>query len=83
MNNLKIFFSGFNKGIKKFGLNITVLANFILLTITYFAGVGLSSLLSKAVRKEFLETKIQPEQKSYWSDLEAKNKKIKDCYRQF
>ena len=77
------FFGGFGIGMKNFGLTISVLVNSILLFTAYLLGVGLTTLVAKIIGKHFLESKINKETKSYWSDLNLKKKPIKDYYRQF
>ena len=83
MNNFRQFFKGFNKGIKIFGSNITVIINTILLFIVYLIGVGFTSRAAKLFRKNFLDTKLSKEKDSYWSDLNLKKQSIDKYYRQF
>jgi hypothetical protein len=76
------FFSEFKDGMKNFGTTISIIVNSILLFLVYLIGVGLTFLLSKIFRKKFLDTK--PENvKSYWKELNLKNQKKEECYRQF
>lgn len=83
MNDLKMFFDGFQKGMKDFGSNINLIVNSILLLIVYLVGVGITSLLAKLSGKHFLERKISLEKKTYWSDLNLKKKELEKYYRQF
>lgn len=79
--SLKQFFNGLKKGMKEFGHNIAIIVNSVLLTIVYFSGVGLTSLIAKATGKHFLETKAK--KGSYWHDLNLKKKTLDEYYRQF
>ncbi|HLD73268.1 MAG TPA: hypothetical protein VJA23_06840 [Candidatus Nanoarchaeia archaeon] len=76
-------FSEFGKGMKNFGLTLSVLINSILLLFAYLLGVGLTTLIAKITGKHFLELKLDKEKKSYWSELDLKRKPIKEYYRQF
>ncbi len=78
-----LFFSGFGKGMKQFGLTLSALINSILLLFAYLSGIGLTALIAKITGKHFLELKLDKETKSYWSDLDLKRKQIKEYYRQF
>ncbi|MBI2653405.1 hypothetical protein HYX02_01200 [Candidatus Woesearchaeota archaeon] len=80
--SLKQFFSGFKKGMKNFGQNIALIVNSALLSIVYFIGVGFTSIISKIVRKHFLDTKLS-KKATYWHDLNLKKKPIEEYYRQF
>ncbi len=77
------FVSWFGKGMKDFGLTISILINSFLLLFAYLIGVGLTTLISKLTGKHFLDLKLDQEAKSYWSDLNLKRKSIKEYYRQF
>ena len=82
MKKKNMFFTGFKKGYKGFGHNITIIVNSILLSIVYIIGVGITSLISKITRKHFLDTKLS-KNGTYWHDLNLKKKKIDQYYRQF
>ena len=75
------FFTGFKKGTKGFGHNISTLVNSTLLCIVYLLGAGLTSITAKIIGKHFLDTKIPKE--SYWENLDLKKKPIEEYYRQF
>ncbi len=81
MKKLKQFFNGFQKGMKSFSDNITSIINFLLLSIVYLMGVGFTSITAKIFGKHFLDMKKKKD--SYWHDLNLKNKKIEEYYRQF
>ena len=83
MSGLKRFFSGFKKGLKSFGHNISLVVNSVLLTIVYLIGVGATSIVAKLIGKHFLDKKISKEQSTYWSELVLKKKPIEEYYRQF
>ena len=75
-------FKEFKKGQKKFGEDIAIIINSILLSFVYFVGVGLTSIFAKVFRKNFLELKPDKKIKSYWVDLKLKNN-LEDYYKQF
>ena len=81
MKELKQFFKGFQKGVKGFSDNISTIINFVLLSMVYLIGVGLTSITAKIFGKHFLDMKKKKD--SYWHDLNLKNKKIEEYYRQF
>jgi len=77
------FFNGFKRGIAFFTEKISMLINSFLLLILYFLGFGLTSIIAKLFGKTFLETKLSKEKKSYWSDVDLKNKNDASYYKQF
>ena len=82
MKILKQFLKGFQKGMYNFSSSISVIINSILLTMVYFIGVGITSVVAKLVDKHFLDIrKIKKD--TYWSSLNLKNKSIEDYYKQF
>ena len=81
MKKSEQFFKGFQKGIKNFSDNISTIINFLLLSIVYFTGVGLTSITAKIFCKHFLNTKKKED--SYWHNLDLKKKQIEEYYRQF
>ena len=83
MKLLRHFFGGFNEGMKKFGNNISVIINSVLLSIVYLIGVGIVSIFAKLFGKHFLDTKISENSKSYWSNLNLKKQPLENYYRQF
>ena len=82
MREIKQFFTGFHKGMKGFGLNISTIINTLLLTTVYLIGIGVTSFFAKIFKKQFLEMKFL-EKDTYWSDLNLKKKPIEKYYRQF
>ena len=83
MSKLKQFFIGFKNGMRNLGYTLTLIVNSILLSIVYFIGIGITSIIAKIFRRHFLETKTSTEKESYWSDLDLKTRPIDDYYRQF
>ena len=83
MRNPKLHFVAFKKGISIFGQNISTLVNFLLLSVVYLIGVGFTSILSKLLKKEFLDTKLSKDKKTYWSKLDLKKESIEKHMRQF
>ena len=77
------FINGFLRGQKKFGENISIIINSILLTIVYFIGIGITSIFAKIFNKHFLNLKLKKDEKTYWEDLNLTKKSMKEYYRQF
>ncbi len=75
------FLKSFKKGIKNFNYSIQIIINFILLSMVYLIGVGLTSIIAKLSKKHFLTFK--KEEKTYWSDLNLKKKQMGEYFRQF
>ena len=67
---------------KSIGKIIVIIINSILLTIVYFIGVGLTSIIAKIFKKNFLDLKIS-KKKTYWTNLNLKKELIKNYYKQF
>ena len=82
MKNGKLFFKGFLTGFKRFGHTFATVVNFVLLTIVYIIGVGLTSIVAKAVGKSFLNTKKR-RKPSYWEDKNLTKEPKENYYRQF
>jgi len=81
MRKLKQFFNGFQKGVKNFSDNISTIINFLLLSMVYLIGVGLTSITAKIFGKHFLDMKKKKD--SYWHNLKLKNKDIEEYYKPF
>ncbi|MBD3310553.1 hypothetical protein GF351_05010 [Candidatus Woesearchaeota archaeon] len=75
------FFNGVKKGTALFGHCITAIINSILLTLVYALGVGITAVLAKLCRKNFLDTDLKG--RSYWKKLDLKKRPIEEYYRQF
>lgn len=82
MKRIKQFFTGFKEGLKDFSGNISIIVNTILLSLVYFIGVGLTSVIAKIFKKRFLQLK-ESKRESYWKNLNLKKKKMEEYYRQF
>lgn len=77
------FTEGFKEGQKAFGENFAAIVNLILLSIVYFLGAGITSVIAKISGKHFLELKIERKAKTYWAELNLKKKEKEEYYRQF
>lgn len=78
------FFDDFKRGMNSFGKIISTIINTLLLLLVYILGVGLTSIIARALfRKEFLEEKISKNTKTYWSNLNLKGGPLESYYRQF
>ena len=82
MKRLRQFLKGFQKGMHDFGSSISVIINSILLTMVYFIGVGITSIVAKLVGKHYLDIR-KSKKDTYWANLNLKNKSIEYCYKQF
>jgi hypothetical protein len=67
---------------KTFMLVTTSIVNFILLSLVYFIGVGLTSIIAKVLGKSFLDLG-KKNKKSYWVTKEESKKKLEEYYKQF
>jgi hypothetical protein len=75
------FFKGFLEGFKEFSLTIASITNFILLFITYFIGIGLTSIFMKIFGKKFLDLNLKKD--SYWLDKKIGQESRESYYNQF
>lgn len=75
-----IFFRGFKQGFGNFSHLITDIVNFILLSVVYFIGVGIVSLVAKLAGKHFLDLKSNS---SSWIERKLKKRPIREYYRMF
>ncbi len=78
--NYKKFLIHLKKGFHDGGAVIGIVVNTVFLSIIYFFGVGLTSLISKLQKKKFIEDTIDEKAETYWSPLNL-GKKTKDEYR--
>lgn len=81
MTKIKGFIDGFKEGQKNFGESIAVIINSVLLSIVYFVGVGLTSIIAKLLGRNFLGLEFK--EGTYWEDLNLGKKERKEYYRQF
>lgn len=82
MANLKTFWSSLHRGLRDFSEPIGVIVNSALLLIVYVVGVGLTVLLAKLSKKNFLNLRIDQRRSTYWEDFPMpKNKE--SYYSQF
>ena len=70
------FFSGFKSGFKEFGHRVNSGVTLIVLVPVYFIGVGLTSVIGRLARKNFLDTSSKD---SYW--IPAKNDETMEDHR--
>jgi len=72
---------GIWSGVKNFMNDINLLLVSILLLVVYFLGVGLTSIFAIIFKKHFLDK--NKNLKTYWSDLNLKEKPLEEYYEQF
>jgi hypothetical protein len=76
------FWTGFKRGLKFFLEDMASFNNFLLLTLTYFIGVGISSVLMKISTK----SKSKSSKKivnTYWDDIDIGAKNVDSYFRPF
>lgn len=83
MAGIVYYLLSIKEGMLFFGEIINTLVNSILLSFVYLVGVGLTKIVSKIIKKDFLDTKIEKEKDTYWIDLNSTTKEINSYYRQF
>lgn len=81
-NMIKILSAPLNAFIK-FGKKVGEFNSKVLLTAVYITAIGITAIIAKAVRKHFLELKIQPEKQSYWINREQKQTTMEEFKRSF
>ena len=81
MLKLTDFSKEVGKAIKEFSGFLNAVFNSLLLSIVYFIGIGVASVVAKIFRKKFLETRFS--EGSYWSELNLKKLSAEEHYRQF
>ena len=74
------FFAGFKEGFKLFGKTMAFMVNAVMLSVLYFAGVGLTSIACKIAGKRFLELKHDKTKKSYWESREDSNNRFERMF---
>jgi hypothetical protein len=77
------FLIGFKEGFREFGKLIVSLVNFLLLSIIYILGIGLTSIVAKIFRKRFLHLELDSKSKSYWVNLNIGERPTEKYYDQF
>ena len=70
-------------GIKKLNTAIGRFLNAAILTVVYFAGIGIPAIIAKLFRKHFLDLKTSNRIQTYWSDLNVGDEPRDEYYRQF
>ncbi len=76
------FFKGFLRGVKNFKYLHTII-NLIVLTFVYIIGIGFTLIIAKINKRKFLETKLEKDKNSYWTDLNLKKQETEKYLRQF
>ncbi|MBS3136886.1 hypothetical protein J4232_00505 [Candidatus Woesearchaeota archaeon] len=71
------------KGFLTFSHFIQTVVNTILLTIVYFVGIGLTSIISKLFGKHYLELKLNKDAKSYYKECMSTKKPKEEFYRMY
>lgn len=79
---MRTFFKGLIEGFKDFNSIVIMTVNFVLLSIVYIIGIGLTSIFAKIMKKNFLDIK-KTNKDSYWEDLNLKKESFEKYYRQF
>lgn len=77
---LKEFLRGFKEGFKLFGKTIAGIINFVMLSILYFTGIGLTSIACKITGKKFMELTHDKTKKSYWEESERQNNRFERMF---
>lgn len=80
---IKTFLSGLKTGFKQFGESMNKVVNALLLSVTYFFGVGLVSLIARLQKKKLLDLKTEKSKETYYQGLMLSKKSKKEYYRQF
>lgn len=79
----KVLFASAKDGMTFFGERTSALVNAFLLAIVYLFGIGIMNILSRVMRKKFLELDTVSARKSYWVKIREKPEGIRRYYRQF
>ncbi|MBT7237688.1 hypothetical protein HN865_02415 [Candidatus Woesearchaeota archaeon] len=78
---INLFFKSFGEGFTSFGKKVAGAINFILLSLAYFLGGGLSFLILKISKKRLMVE--ESFEGSYWKELNLRTPTLSSCYRQF
>jgi len=78
---VKNIWESFSNGFKEFGHDVASVVNFLLLLIVYIVGVGPVSVISKILRKRFLDLKFK-QKRSLWVERKP-IQNIDEYYRPF
>ena len=71
------------KGFLAFSHFMQMVVNTILLTVVYFVGIGLTSLISKLFGKHYLELKLDKNAKSYYKECYSTKRPKEEFYRMY
>lgn len=80
---IKLFFKGIKVGFHLFGESINKIVNTVLLTVTYFVGVGTAAAIARLQKKKLMDLKTDRTKESYYQGLVLSKKAKKEYYRQF
>lgn len=80
---IKMIFDEIKEGQKKFTDDIALIVNSILLSLVYVIGVGVTYLISKVSKKNFLDVEIDKNKQSYWEELNLQTSPREEYLRQF
>jgi broad specificity polyphosphatase/5'/3'-nucleotidase SurE len=71
-NSFKIFLTNYVRGFKLFSESISSIINFVLLSLVYVIGVGVTSFFSKLLKKSFIKKSQNKKISSYWKNFSLK-----------
>lgn len=78
----KKIFNAIKRLLEPIGMFVSSVVNFILLSIVYFMGIGLTSITAKLFGKHFLELKKQ-KKKTNWHEHKITKQPLEKYYRTF
>ena len=82
MEKISLFFKGIQQGFKNFSYTLTNIINFSLLSIVYFIGIGIVSVISKLSGRHFLDLKKQ-NKASNWHEHKVTKQPLEKYFRTF
>lgn len=80
---IKGLLKNIKEGQKIFGEDIASIINFLLLSIVYFVGVGITFIFARVFGRHFLQLKPNRKYETYWSESNLTKKPFEEYYRQF
>lgn len=78
---LRKIFNAIKRILQPVGKIISTIVNFILLSIVYLVGVGLTSIIAKLFGNHFLD--LKPKKASNWIEHKITKESIEKYYRMF
>ena len=82
MMSAKLFFRGFIAGFRGFGKLVADAINLAVLAFVYYIGIGMVSVVAKALGKHFMKLGRR-EEKTYWTRTSVGPRDKELYYRQF